>query len=243
MTIMPIAKTHPKLHIGCGTVTPEAWINMDGSWNARLTNHRLARRIATLLKLLPKHACTIGWNGKVLSHDLRRPLPFKDNSLDAIYGSHVLEHLYLNQAEKLLKECFRTLVPGGVVRLVVPDLRSMVLAYLNRENSEQTMGKTYKTPGDELNHKLLLRVSCVPEENIFYKLYRTLTNFHSHKWMYDVESLSWHISNAGFVEVAQKELWVSSIPDITAIEKEESFEDDNGICVEATKPEWIGQSE
>jgi hypothetical protein len=54
--------------------------------------------------------------------------------------------------------------------------------------------------------------------------------------MYDIESLGWHISKAGFVEAGQRELWVSNIPDIKTIEKEESFENDNGICVEAVKP-------
>ena len=69
-----------------------------------------------------------------------------------------------------------------------------------------------------------------------YKLYTRVTDFHSHKWMYDIESLGWHLSKAGFVEVAQKELWDSNIADIIMIEKKESFENDYGICVETVKP-------
>ena len=230
------ANSMMKLHIGCGTVTPEGWINLDGSWNARLANHKIARRIVKNFKLLPKHAYDVGWTGKVVPHDLRKPLPFEDDSLCAIYGSHVLEHLYLDQADRVLKECFRTLRPGGVLRLVVPDLRSFVSAYLKHETRGGPTQVTNSSPADELNQRLLLRTPCAPVGNILYKLYTALTNFHSHKWMYDTESLAWHISKAGFVGVEQKELWISNISDIKIIEKKESFEDDNGICVEAVKP-------
>jgi SAM-dependent methyltransferase len=240
---LPTAKTPMRLHIGCGTMTPDGWINLDGSWNARLANHGIARRIAKIFKLLPKRACDVGWTGKILSHDLRKPLPFKDGLLCAIYGSHVLEHLYLDQADELLKECFRTLEPGDVLRLVVPDLRWVVSTYLAHETGGRLTRATNVTRADELNQRLLLRTSCTPVGNILYKLHTALTNFHSHKWMYDVESKGWHISKAGFVEVGQRTLWVSNITDIKTIEKKESFEDDNGICIEAIKPKWIGRRE
>ena len=234
--LLQAAETPMKIHIGCGTVTPDGWINLDGSWNARLANHSLARSIAKAFRLLPKHVYDVGWSGKVLPQDLRKPLPFEDASLCAVYGSHVLEHLYLDQADRLLKECFRTLRPSGVLRLVVPDLKWTVSAYLTHETEGQLIGPTNMPRGDELNQRLLLRASGAPAGNILYKLYNVVTDFHSHKWMYDAESLGWHMSKAGFVEVRQKELWVSNIPDIKMIEKEESFEHDGGICVEAVKP-------
>jgi hypothetical protein len=111
-----------------------------------------------------------------------------------------------------------------------------VSAYLKHETVEKLNRPTDVTPGDELIQKLLLRTPGAPSGNTFYKLYTIVTDFHSHKWMYDAESLAWHISKAGFVEVGQKELWISNIPGIKMIERRESFEDDNGICVEAVKP-------
>ena len=29
-------KLYKKLHIGCGPFTPSGWVNLDGSWNAKL---------------------------------------------------------------------------------------------------------------------------------------------------------------------------------------------------------------
>jgi SAM-dependent methyltransferase len=50
--------------------------------------------------------------------DLRYPLPFEDESADALFTVHVLEHLpdYL----PLVAECHRVLRPGGVLHVMAP---------------------------------------------------------------------------------------------------------------------------
>ena len=59
----------------------------------------------------------------VVIHDIRRPLPYPDNSFDAVYHSHVLEHLNPEEAKSLLQEVRRVLKANGICRIVVPDLR------------------------------------------------------------------------------------------------------------------------
>lgn len=66
----------------------------------------------------------------VIKHDLRRELPFSDEHFDAVYGSHVLEHLEPAAAARLLRECHRVLKPEGIVRIVVPDLEAIAKLYL-----------------------------------------------------------------------------------------------------------------
>ena len=48
-------------------------------------------------------------------------LPFKDASFSFIFSEHFFEHLFLDEAGGLLKECFRCMKRGGVIRTVVPD--------------------------------------------------------------------------------------------------------------------------
>jgi len=48
-------------------------------------------------------------------------LPFDDCSINFIYSEHFFEHLFLDEAVALLKECYRILRPFGVIRSVVPD--------------------------------------------------------------------------------------------------------------------------
>ncbi len=48
---------------------------------------------------------------------------FRDHSISEIYASHVLEHLgFVAELPRALREFHRTLVPGGAVRISVPDL-------------------------------------------------------------------------------------------------------------------------
>lgn len=49
-------------------------------------------------------------------------LPLADGSARAVYCSHVLEHLWPETIERVVDECRRVLAPGGVLRIVVPDL-------------------------------------------------------------------------------------------------------------------------
>ena len=66
----------------------------------------------------------------VVVHDIQRGLPFADGTFDACYHSHVLEHLSPSAGASLVRECFRVLRPGGVIRVAVPDLEGIARAYL-----------------------------------------------------------------------------------------------------------------
>lgn len=44
-----------------------------------------------------------------------------DNSTQLIYFSHVLEHLEQDKGEHLIKEFYRILKPGGILRISIPD--------------------------------------------------------------------------------------------------------------------------
>ncbi len=66
----------------------------------------------------------------VLAIDLGGRLPFGDDEFDSVYHSHLLEHLPKRKAPLFLKECFRILKPGGILRVVVPDLEKICRLYL-----------------------------------------------------------------------------------------------------------------
>jgi Methyltransferase domain len=47
-------------------------------------------------------------------------------SVSAVFSSHVLEHLFFDEVERLIVEIYRLLVPGGICRVVIPDLEKIV---------------------------------------------------------------------------------------------------------------------
>lgn len=225
-----------RLHLGAGLNTPEGWINLDGSWNAWLAKYPNLRRLLKTIHILPASQLDIPWNPNVLIHDIRKPLPFRTNSLSAIYASHLLEHLYLEEAKHLLKECYRVLEPGGVLRMVVPDLRAIVLEYIEAKSFDPSDYNKSMSPADKLINRLLMRSPQPPSGNLIYRLYRSLKDFHSHKWTYDADSLIRYFRWAELEDVKEMQFCQSRIEGIEKIEEAGRVLNGIGICIEGIKP-------
>jgi SAM-dependent methyltransferase len=224
----------PRLHLGCGLNTPDGWIHVDGSLGAWLAKHPILKRVAQLLRMAPRSQFEIPWDPDIVVHDVRKRLPFSDASMTAVYSSHLLEHLYLDEAQRLLAECRRVLVPGGVLRLVVPVLRAIVREYLV---GAPIAGSDYAdaSPADRLNRRLLLRPPGLPKRSFLYRWY-SANEFHTHKWMYDAESLIDLVRSSGFDDVEQRPLHDSCIDGIEQLESPSRVCDGAGVCVEAIRP-------
>ena len=227
-----------RLNLGCGLSSPPGWVNVDGSWNARLAKHPAIRRMLSRLSLVPSGKAEIPWSSSIFIHNIRNPLPFSNGSATAIYASHVLEHLYLEDGQNLMTECFRVLQPGGVLRVVVPDLRAIVEEYLGNGVSEKKgTDSESPRPADLFNQRLLMRWPTPASSNLFYRLYDSWEDFHSHKWMYDEDSLVALFSKKGFVEVERKDCFQSRIAGIRDVEDRSRIDDGAGVCVEGVKPD------
>lgn len=60
--------------------------------------------------------------GGDVRHDLGAfPWPVDPDSVTEIMASHILEHFDRHTGRAFLAECYRILMPGGVLRLAVPD--------------------------------------------------------------------------------------------------------------------------
>ena len=55
--------------------------------------------------------------------DLRYPLKCQDAVWDGIFTEHTLEHLYPREVRALLKELYRTMKSGAIIRIIVPNLK------------------------------------------------------------------------------------------------------------------------
>jgi SAM-dependent methyltransferase len=60
------------------------------------------------------------------------PLAFPDESVDEVRASHVLEHFGHHEVLKVLADWVRVLRPGGVLKVAVPDFRTIAEGYLAR---------------------------------------------------------------------------------------------------------------
>lgn len=82
---------------------------------------------------------------------------FESNSVELIYASHLLEHFYLYEVSDILQEWRRVLVPGGILRVAVPDFDQIIVAYSQRGNIAEVVGPLYgrgvKENSDETPHR------------------------------------------------------------------------------------------
>ena len=233
------AERHTKLHLGCGLIAPASWLNVDGSWNARIQRHPRARKALNKLGVLPRNEADALWASDVFIHDLRKPLPWEDGRFAAVYSSHLLEHLTWGDARQLLAESRRVLKPGGVCRIVVPDLEWLIGEYqAKRVEPNQGFFPDDATVSNADAFVLNLGfASPVPREGgIALQTYSKLFDFHHHKWLYDERSLIAQMQAAGFVDVGRREYNDSRIPNVDEVELEIRVVPD-GLACEGVVPE------
>ena len=68
---------------------------------------------------------------------------FKDNSVNLIYASHILEHFKRFETEKVLTEWHRVLKKDGILRIAVPDFEAIVKVYSKNRNLDELIGLLY----------------------------------------------------------------------------------------------------
>lgn len=167
----------------------------------------------------------------ILIHDLTKPLPFKNNSVDCIYSSHTLEHLYFDDAKKLLNECFRVLKPGGLIRVVVPDLKAYANEYLSEKKLEPN--DFWESKADKFLDQVRLRPRNFSSGKFFSRFYNWINDTASHKWMYDTDSLTHYLKMARFKKIKRRGFNQSKIKDIKNLEQKARL--GNAVCLEAQK--------
>ncbi|HEX3356270.1 MAG TPA: methyltransferase domain-containing protein [Tepidisphaeraceae bacterium] len=235
---MPADAPPRLLHLGCGLIAPPEWHNVDGSWGAWFAQHRKLRRFLETLHVLPKETSNTPWPANIQVFDLRHQLPFPDNSFDACFSSHLIEHLFRNDALALLKEIHRVLKPGGACRTLVPDFRAMVEEYVG----QRTLGVWYQKeqsasdddPARRFMVRLHARVETAPR-GWRQKFYSGFGDFQTHKWMYDGPSLVKLMTDAGFTDCREMALHQSAIPHIDKVEMPSRVDNGAGVIAEGTK--------
>jgi len=222
------------INVGCGTSPCErpGWENLDKAVNARIRNVLGLRRVLGFVGLLP--GAEERWPKKLRVLDIRKGLPYKDNSLLYVYSSHCFEHLYREQAMRFLQECYRVLKEGGVLRLAVPDLESYCREYMaGLETPPSGVGQG-ESPADVFVRRLLM-VRESPPRGIVDRWLKPILGKHTiHCWAYDWQSLRARFLEAGFTNVRRCSYLESSIPDIEFLDLAEKK--DESLYVEGSKP-------
>jgi len=141
-----------KIHLGCGERYFKNWTNID------IEAHKLD-----------------------IKQDIRKPLPFENNSVDFIYNEHVLEHFIPTDGIQIIKNCYKILKPNGVLRTACPDLFDIVHKYLSNWRDQDWI---INGGHDFIRTKAEMLNMCFSSWG--------------HKWMYDEEEMQRRLKEGGF---------------------------------------------
>lgn len=189
------------LHIGCGGNHLAGWLNTE---------------------LCPR--------GDEIFLDATRRFPLPDASFDFVYSEHMIEHIPFTAAVGMMGECYRILRPGGILRIVTPDmvfLRTLleepvvpaVAAYLAYAHAEHNVDGPRGSGLHVFNH--------------FVRAW-------GHQFIYDEPSLTALLCGAGFTGVATRRLTESPHERLRGLAKTDrmpaGFLEMESVTVEGQKP-------
>lgn len=212
-----------RINIGCGQKPTKGWRNFDNSFSLRLAKIPFLPTILYKLGFLEvsQHQfIKFASENKIEYGDATKGLPLKKDSCEAIYSSHMLEHLDRNEVKKFLKESYRILCPNGIIRIAVPDLKKQVAQYNATGDADAFVEST---------HMCVARPTSLAQKIMFL-----LVGTRHHQWMYDGNSLSRLLQKHGFVEVEKIPEGKTKIPESGSLDLSERS--NGSVYVEAKKP-------
>jgi len=187
-------ENNPKLvNLGCGLHCLPNWVNIDGSLTSLLSSKSIF-----LNKIIYRLAGSSAYYqfeefNKIVSenslhwYDLSDNVPFYENSVDVVYSSHFLEHLSKANGYLFLENIYNSLKPGGLLRLVLPDLDIAINSF-NEGKIDSTQDLFFYTSED--------------------------FDFSAHKYNYNFKTLSNKLEEIGFVKVAKMNYQNGECPDL-----------------------------
>ena len=154
--------------------------------------------------------------------DVTKRFPLPDASFDYIFSEHQIEHVSYPDGASMLRECFRVLRPGGLVRLATPDLAKLLSLYQD-PNGE---GKRYI---QWITDRFM--PECPGYSPVF--VINLCMRFAGHQFLYDAATLRTLLGSIGFVDIEQCEPNVSRHAALNGIDSHHLF----------TQDEWINRFE
>jgi predicted SAM-dependent methyltransferase len=146
-------------------------------------------------------------------------LPLPDEVVAGLYLANLVDEIEKSGVMLLLKKSYRLLRPGGVLRISVPDARSIFDAYLS---SDFSISEQFDNSGSR-------KKFCLNTE---------LTNLlakHPNLLLCDQRNLEQMLLSCGFNTVRRRLIWSSELPNIHEIERPVPFFAHHSLCLECLK--------
>jgi len=130
-------------------------------------------------------------------------LPFASGAARLMHTEDFIDQLTLENAEAFLCECHRILSPGGVLRVLTPDMRRLAQLYLDDPEQLKTLWKRF------VGVPLLLDTAG--------EVFNLGMRFAGHTFLYDEESFKALAARCGF-DARRVEYRQSEVPELRGLD-------------------------
>jgi SAM-dependent methyltransferase len=204
------------VQFGCGLSCPDGWLNFDSSPRLRLQRLPFigSRVFGSRVVSGPFGRFPVG----VHVGDIVHGLPVNDGGVRLLYCSHVLEHLSLGDLRRALANCHRMLRPGGVFRLVLPDLEFLISEYVR---------STSPSRAETFIRSTLMGIE--QRDRSVRGLLECFLGNSRHLWLWDYSGLAHELASIGFQRIRRASLGDSPHSEFANVEAPARWRDALGI--------------
>ena len=207
-------------------------------WKVKISRNRIKKSLSVQSSIYANIGCggvglSTGWINIDFTQfknvqyvfDCRKELPFAAGSVKGLFTEHFFEHLdFDEEVPEFLKEVYRTLQPGGCVRIIIPDAEKYLHAYCSPSWDKL---KQTRPLNDDLTDAMGIKYHT--KMQLINEVFR---QGGEHKYAWDFETLSYALRKAGFIEVFKKD-YLKTSDQILAIDMESRRHE--SLYVEAIK--------
>ena len=209
-----------RINLGCGPgpVLEDSYTYIDASRKLLLVK-------VPILNYFYKKICHEEnlWDKRVKFKNILN-LKLEKNSIEYVYSSHLLEHLYFDQCEKLIHNLYEALQIGGKIRFALPDY-DVIIAEFARDIQTNPL-----IANQNFEKALLSGPSSKP--TVKQKIWYFVTgDLHVHRWHPNFAVVKNLFEQVGFKNIARCSYHSSTLFGIEKLE----YRNEKTFFIEATK--------
>ena len=167
----------------------------------------------------------------VLQLDVTQAFPIDDRVFDYVYSEHMIEHISFAQGRSMIRECFRIMKVGAIIRIVTPSIGFLIRLF-SRDRSE--LEDRY------IEWAMKQFVPNAPASLPSF-VFNNFVRAWDHQFIYDRETMRFVLTDTGFVDIKECRIGASDHAKLRGLETVERMPDGflelESMIFEATRPQ------
>ena len=209
-----------RLNLGCGPgpVLEDSYIYIDASRKLLLAKIPLLNYFYEKI-FQEKNS----WDRKVKFKNIMK-LKLEKNSIEFVYSSHLLEHLYFDQCIRLIHNLYEALEVGGRIRFALPDYDVFIAEFAKTHQTNPLLANQ--------NFEKVLLSGPSDKPNMKQRVWQFVTgDLHIHRWHPNFAVMEYLLEQIGFNDVKRCSYQSSTLCGIENLE----YRNEMTFFIEASK--------